>query len=106
MWGSAAADKPMSNNSVGIRNAAIDKLVDMVIFAKDRTELVAATRSLDRVLLWNHYVVPQWHFPFVRLASWDKFGRPEMLPSQSPIALQAWWIDPAKEKALAEAKSQ
>ena len=100
-WGSAAASKEGSNNTIGIKNPAIDKLIDFVIFAKDRTELVAATRALDRVLLWNHYVIPQWHFPFDRVATWDVFGRPPALPSQLPFSLPAWWIDPEKEKALA-----
>ncbi len=61
-------------NLIGIKNPAIDKLVDRIILAKDREELVAATHALDRVLLWNHYLVPQWHMPFDRLARWDMFG--------------------------------
>lgn len=76
-WGSDAADKPASRNTAGIKNRAIDKLIDRVVFAKDRAELVAATKALDRVLLWNFYVVPHWHYPFERLAYWDIFGRPE-----------------------------
>ncbi|MGQ0674182.1 MAG: extracellular solute-binding protein, partial [Hyphomicrobium sp.] len=79
-WGSAAADKQGSNNTAGIKNPAIDKLIDKVVFAKDREELLAATHALDRVLLWNFYVVPQWHYPFERLATWDIFGRPAKLP--------------------------
>ena len=67
-WGSDAADKDGSRNVIGIKNPAIDKLIDKIILAKDREELVAATRALDRVLLWNHYVVPQWHTPFERIA--------------------------------------
>jgi microcin C transport system substrate-binding protein len=106
LWGTEAADKPGSNNSVGIKNPAVDKLIDAIIFAKDRAELVAATRALDRVLLWNHYVIPQWNFPFVRLASWDKLGRPEKLPSQSPLFIQSWWLDADKEKALGTVTSQ
>ena len=51
-----------------------------MIFAKDRDELVAATKALDRVLLWNHYVVPQWTYGKVRTARWDRFGRPEKMP--------------------------
>jgi microcin C transport system substrate-binding protein len=105
-WGSAAADKPGSNNTIGIKNPAIDKIIDHVIFAKDRAELVAATRALDRVLLWNHYIVPNWHLANERIAYWDKFGRPAMLPSQIPVMLSAWWIDPDKEKALSAVKSQ
>jgi hypothetical protein len=61
-WGSRAADRPGSRNTVGIKNPAVDALIDRVIFAKSREELVAATKALDRVLLWNHYVVPQWTY--------------------------------------------
>ena len=79
---------------IGIKNPAIDKLIDRIVFAKDRAELVAATHALDRVLLWNYYVVPQWHYPFDRIAIWDMFGRPQKLPSQSRCVQQVWWIDP------------
>ena len=105
-WGSASADREGSRNVMGIKNPAIDALIDRIVFAKDRAELVAATRALDRVLLWNHYLVPQWHYPFERLAVWDKFGRPEKLPSQSASLARVWWIDDAKVKALAAQKSQ
>ena len=65
-WGSQAADQPGSRNVVGIKNPAVDALIERVIFAKDRDDLVAATRALDRVLLWNYYVVPQWTYGKVR----------------------------------------
>lgn len=99
-WGSAAADKDASRNTAGIKNPAVDKLIDKVVFAKDRAELVAATHALDRVLLWNFYVVPHWHYPFERLAYWDIFGRPGKLPSQTAALLQVWWYDPAKGKTV------
>jgi len=105
-WGSAAADKDGSNNTAGIKNPAVDKLIDKVVFAKDREELLAATHALDRVLLWNYYVVPQWHYPFERVAYWDVFGRPQKLPSRSSAVTQVWWIDPEKQKALATAHGQ
>ena len=101
-WGSTTADVPGSRNTIGIKNKAVDKLIDRIVFAKDRPELVAATKALDRVLLWNHYVVPQWHYPFERVAYWDKFGRPDKLPKLTPAFLQVWWVDPAKEAALKE----
>ena len=92
-WGSESAKRSGSQNSVGIENAAIDKLIDRIILATDRDELIAATRALDRVLLWNHYVVPQWHYPFDRIASWSRLARPEKLPSQAPASvLQTWWM--------------
>ena len=105
-WGSAAADKPASRNTAGIKNAAIDKLVDKIVFAKDRADLVAATQALDRVLLWNYYVVPHWNYPFERLAYWDIFGRPAKLPSQTSAPMRVWWYDEAKAKAVAAAKGK
>jgi len=92
-WGSEAADREGSMNLIGVKSAAIDKLVDHVIFAKDRSELVAATRALDRVLQWNEFVVPQWYAPNVRIAYWDRYGQPKVLPALTPGFLQVWWFD-------------
>ncbi len=93
-WGSAAADQPASENVVGIKNPAIDALIDRVIFAKSRAELVAATKALDRVLLWNDYVVPQWTYRKVRSARWDRFGHPDKLPEYGNGAFPTiWWWD-------------
>jgi hypothetical protein len=61
-WGSRVADRLGSRNLIGIKNAAVDKLINRVVFVKSREELVAATRALDRVLLWNNYMVPQWTY--------------------------------------------
>lgn len=93
-WGSQAADQSGSRNLVGIKNPAVDKLIDRVIFATTREDLVAATRALDRVLLWNYYVVPQWSYPFQRTARWDRFGRPEKMPTYAASAFPTiWWWD-------------
>lgn len=96
-WGSQAADRPGSRNTIGIKNPAIDKLIDRVIFAKSREELVAATHALDRVLLWNDYVVPQWSYPAQRTARWDRFSHPETMPKYGASAFPTvWWWDEAK----------
>jgi microcin C transport system substrate-binding protein len=96
-WGSQAADQPGSFNVVGIKNPAVDTLIDEVIFAKSRADLVAATKALDRVLLWNHYVVPQWSYPYLRSARWDRFGRRDPLPRYGVAAFPTlWWWDAAK----------
>jgi microcin C transport system substrate-binding protein len=96
-WGSAAADQPGSRNVVGIKNPAVDKLIDRIIFAKDRDELVAATKALDRVLLWNFYVVPQWSYGKVRSARWDRFSHPDNMPKYGLSAFPGiWWWDEAK----------
>jgi microcin C transport system substrate-binding protein len=96
-WGSAAADQPGSRNMVGIKNPAVDKLIDHIIYAKDRDELVAATQALDRVLLWNFYVVPQWTYGKQRTARWDRFGRPDNMPKYGLAAFPTiWWWDEDK----------
>jgi microcin C transport system substrate-binding protein len=96
-WGSQAADQPGSRNLIGIKNPAIDALIERVIFAKDRAELVAATKALDRVLLWNHYVVPQFTYGKQRTARWDRFGRPQNMPKYGAAAFPTiWWWDAEK----------
>jgi microcin C transport system substrate-binding protein len=93
-WGSRAADMPGSRNYVGIKNPAIDALIDRVIFARDRAELVAATKALDRVLLSNHYVVPQFTIKKTRTARWDRFAKPDPLPRYAePDFPTLWWWD-------------
>ncbi|MFC0240020.1 extracellular solute-binding protein [Rhodopseudomonas telluris] len=95
-WGSQAADQPGSRNTIGIKNPAVDALIDKVIFAKDRATLVAATRALDRVLLWNFYVVPQFTYGFMRYARWDRFSHAD-LPKYARSGLPAlWWYDAEK----------
>lgn len=89
-WSSEAAEQKGSQNVVGIRNPAVDALVDQVISAPDREALVARTRALDRVLLWNHYVIPQWYMGANRLAFWDRFGRPATVPLQG-YQIMSWW---------------
>ncbi len=96
-WGSQAADVSGSRNAIGIKNPAVDALIDKVIFARDRAELVAATKALDRVLLWNFYVVPQYTYPFMRYARWDRFSHAEPLPKYSRSGLPTlWWYDAEK----------
>jgi microcin C transport system substrate-binding protein len=96
-WGSQAADIPGSRNLIGIKNKAIDTLIERVIFTKDRADLVAATHALDRVLLWHHYVVPQWTYGKQRTARWDRFGHPDNMPKYGAAAFPTiWWWDAAK----------
>ncbi|RUV35590.1 extracellular solute-binding protein [Mesorhizobium sp. M7A.F.Ca.MR.148.00.0.0] len=100
-WSSKAADSPGSRNLMGIKDPTVDALVDRIIFATDRDDLVAATHALDRILLWNFYVVPQYYRSAVWLAYWDKFKFPDKQPAYVGADIDSWWIDPDKEKALA-----
>jgi len=99
-WHSEKADIRGSRNLMGIKNPVIDALIDQVIHASGRDTLVAATHALDRVLLWNHYVIPQWHIGSYRLAYWNKFGFPAQAPKYDNGVLDTWWIDTAKAAKL------
>jgi microcin C transport system substrate-binding protein len=105
-WGSEAANRPGSRNLIGIEDPAIDKLVDRIIYAPDREALVAACRALDRVLLWRHYAIPQFHNRVFRLAYWDRFGRPERHPGYAVALTETWWLDPEKQAALASREAK
>jgi microcin C transport system substrate-binding protein len=99
-WTTGAAEKSGSGNYMGLKNPAVDAIVEKLIAAKGKDELVAATRALDRVLLWLHLVVPHWYAPHERVAYWDMFSEPAILPSRSVGFPTVWWFDDAKAKAL------
>ncbi len=98
-WGSEAARREGSRNAIGIADPSIDSLVEQLIASPDRKSLVARTRALDRVLLWNEYVVPNWYIDSDRIAYWDKFGKPSVVPKDG-VQIDAWWVDPAKAALL------
>jgi microcin C transport system substrate-binding protein len=96
-WGSRAAEEPGSHNRSGIKNPAVDAMIDQIVFAKNRADLEAAARALDRILLWNHYVVPQWYYDKVRTARWNRFGHPDPMPKFGMAAFPTiWWWDVRK----------
>ena len=100
-WSSAAANSPGGINYAGIEDPVVDAMLDILATAETRETLTTAARALDRVLTWNHYVIPQWYRSFHPLAYWDKFGRPEIKPKFGLGFLSTWWIDPARAAALA-----
>jgi microcin C transport system substrate-binding protein len=97
-WGSESADRNGSRNTVGIKDPAIDRLIDKIIFAKDRAGLIVACRALDRVLLAHEFVVPMWYISYERTARWDLFGRPDKLPDYAVGFPTIWWWDEEKAK--------
>lgn len=103
-WGSEAADRNGSRNFVGIQNPAVDQIVDRIIFATDRPGLIAACKALDRVLMWNDYVVPMWYIAYERTARWDRFGRSATLPDYSAGFPTIWWWDEEKAQRVASLK--
>ncbi len=96
-WGSQSAQREGSRNLAGIADPAVDALIDRIIFAKDRDELVAATKALDRVLLAHNYVVPQWTSLKQRTARWDRYSHPQTMPRYAGAAFPTlWWYDGTK----------
>src|SRR6185312_15673916 len=96
-WGSQSADQPGTENVGGIKNPAADALIEHAIVAESYDELAAAARALDRVLLWNHYVVPQWTYNKMRTARWNRFTHHDPLPKYGLSAFPAlWWWDEKK----------
>ncbi|MDH3241336.1 MAG: extracellular solute-binding protein [Alphaproteobacteria bacterium] len=95
LWTSASADVPGSSNFAGIKNPVVDALVEEIIKAPSRQALIDTVRALDRVLLWGHYVIPNWHSRADRVALWDRFGWPAETPDLG-YQLDTWWEVPAK----------
>ena len=91
-WHSDNANVHGSNNRIGIADPVVDALIDHVIAAADRPALITATRALDRVLLWRHYVIPHWHIQSYRVAYWNRFGRPAVSPKYD-LGFDTWWIE-------------
>ena len=102
-WSCAAAERAGSRNTSGICHPVIDDLVRRLIVAKDREELITLTRALDRVLLWQHFVVPNWHLPADRILWWNRFDRPD-IPLRNGVNLSRWWVDEARAERLSEAR--
>lgn len=84
-----------SQNYAGVDNLVVDALLEKVLSASTRDELIIAMKALDRVLLWSHYSIPNWHLNYHRLASWQKFERPRSSKSDlSPykLGVENWWF--------------
>ena len=91
----AGRDATGSSNTAGVCEPVVDALVDRIIKAEDRDSLAVAGRALDRVLLNRWYMVPMYHSSTFRLATWDRFGRPEA-KVRAGFVLDGWWVDPER----------
>jgi microcin C transport system substrate-binding protein len=104
-WGSAAADETGSPNLIGVHDPVVDELVELIVNAPDRPSLITRTHCLDRVLLWSHYVIPNWHTNKFRVAYWTKLQRPKVTPKYG-LALDTWWLDPKGEQVVESRKKE
>jgi microcin C transport system substrate-binding protein len=102
-WSCAAGKLEGGDNLMGVCDPVVDKLVGVLVDAPDRDAQIAAARALDRVLLAGWYVVPHWHLQSVRIAYWDRFGRPDR-PVRTGLAFDSWWLDEARAAATDAAR--
>ena len=100
-WSSEAADQPGTQNIIGVKNPVIDEIIDKLISARDREELVLYTKVLDRILLFNYYLIPQFHIGHYRVAYWNKIPRPE-ITSKYDLGFDFWWFDEKKNENLGD----
>jgi microcin C transport system substrate-binding protein len=104
-WGSEAADLPSSRNFAGLKDPVVDALIEQLIAAPTRQDLVTRTRALDRVLLSHHFIVPNWHLSADRILYWNKFSRPAVVPAHG-TSFNTWWWDDEKAAALRQARGK
>ncbi|MCH8157863.1 MAG: hypothetical protein IID18_08985, partial [Nitrospinae bacterium] len=108
MWASEAAKTPGARNYMGIENPAIDELIDIIVKAGSRKELIDAIQAMDRILTHQFYIVPQWYIAYDRIVYWNKFSHPKINPSQASIInniLEWWWWDADKAEKLKQARA-
>lgn len=103
-YGTAAADERGSANLAGIKNPVVDELIEQIITAESLEKLQIITRSLDRVLLWNNYLIPQFYNSEHRIAYWNRFGKPDKLPKYVSYRATGfptgWWLDETLDSKL------
>ncbi len=104
-WTCESAETPGSANYAGICDPAVDALVEAVITAKSRDDLVTATRALDRALLWGYYIVPQWYNQVYRVAYWNVVRRPEKTPDLY-LDFDAWYANLDEAQAIRDAQAK
>jgi microcin C transport system substrate-binding protein len=102
-FGSKAADTNSSRNLIGIKDPVIDALIEKIIAATTREQLVTATRALDRVLLAGYYVIPHFHIRNHRIAYWNYLEQPSIKPKYD-LGLDFWWANAQKAKKIRAAQ--
>lgn len=96
-WHSSVAEVDGTSNYPGISHPAVDDLLEQIGNTQDRNKIIHLTRALDRVLLYEFYLVPHWFISSHRIAYWDKFERPDSLPlyfGAESWMLSTWWFKP------------
>jgi microcin C transport system substrate-binding protein len=99
-FGSERANTPGTRNFFGIKNPVVDRLIEELIDSTSYKSLMNHAKALDRVLLWNYYMIPAWHNGVTRVAYWNHLSRPEVTPKYHPLDITTWWFDAKKEAGV------
>jgi microcin C transport system substrate-binding protein len=105
-FGSERANTPGTRNFSGINNPVVDHLIEQLIDSTSYKSLFNHAKALDRVLLWNYYIIPSWGSDAIRVAYWDRFSRPEILPKYYGLETTTWWFDKAKDMKLSQVSQE
>ena len=97
LWSSSQADIKGGSNLGGVKSKAVDAMVEALTQSKDKQSLLAAGRALDRILLWQHYVIPNWHSSVFRVAYANKLALPKTTPKYD-LGFQTWWMKKGDER--------
>ena len=99
-WHSSYIDS--TYNTAGVQSPVVDALTEQIAKSQEDTEkLKALGHALDRVLTWNFYMIPQWYISQYRVATWDKFERPDVMPKYD-LGIDSWWVSQEKAAKLPE----
>tara|TARA_Y100001960_G_scaffold333607_1_gene439656 strand:- start:3967 stop:5784 length:1818 start_codon:yes stop_codon:yes gene_type:complete len=100
VWNSNYIDS--TYNTAGVMDPVVDELTEEIAKSQQNPEaLLTLGKALDRVLQWNYYIIPQWHLSKYRVAMWDKFERPDVMPKYD-LGRDTWWVSQDKSKKLPE----
>ena len=99
-FGCEVPNDPGRGNRMGYCSPIVDELIDRIVSARDLETLKATTRALDRILLWNYMVIPQFYPDEIWFAHWNRFGYPERRPKYSIGFPGTWWLDPVLDAKL------
>lgn len=106
-WNSAGADIKAGDNICGVKNPAVDEVIQQMMTAPNPEDVYFYTRILDRILWSNYYMVPQWYSPEYKAVYWNRFGQNGVYFGRAGLtwnSYQFWWIDPDKDSALKSAR--
>ena len=84
---------------MGIKNPVIDSVIEKLIMSETYDKLITHTRALDRILLWNHYMIPMYFSSSDRVAYWNRFGMTNIIPNNG-VVTGSWWIDINKDNHI------